>query len=142
MGQVKLIRPGVAVNPGGPVVLFPTVLAPFDISLGEGWTREGPRAFVWEGPTVQTSPRITLTGVEAGGVYDISLNITEMTGTSPFLHVRLGGTPDLDGITAAGAYSYQKAIANGGNNSLQFIIGTNTNADRVVIKSLFVNRVG
>lgn len=140
---MQLIKPGIATNMApGAIKLFGHGLAPFDITYGEGWTREGPRAFVWEGPTVETSPRLTLAPVEAGGVYDIALNVTEITGTSPFLHVRLGGTPDVAGISTAGLYSYQKAIANAGTAALELIIGTNTNADRVVIKSLFVNRVG
>ncbi len=142
MGKVTLHRKGVVPGIGQRMTLRPTGLAPFSIELGEGWTQEGVRAFVWEGPTVATSPQLALKGVEAGAAYNIALNVTEITGTSPILHVRLGGPPGLGGIgiTAPGAYNYEKVIANDGD-ALEFIIDTAANADRVVLKSLHINRV-
>jgi hypothetical protein len=119
--------------------LFSSGLSPFDLLLGEGWTREGTRAFQWTAPTTAVTPAVTLSPVEPAGVYTIQINVTQLSGTTPNLLLSLGGTQIAD-ITAPGAYIYEKAIA-GAGSTFDVVISTNADTTGCIVKSLFINRV-
>jgi hypothetical protein len=136
--MTQLIRAGVVPVCGG-VKLFSSGLNPFDLLLGEGWTREGIRAFRWTAPTTAVTPAVTLSPVEPAGVYTIQINVTELSGTTPNLLLSLGGTQIAD-ITAPGAYIYEKQIA-GAGSTFDMVISTNADTTGCIVKSLFINRV-
>jgi hypothetical protein len=136
----NIIKPGVVPTLGG-VKLFQRSLANFDLTLGEGWTQEGPRAFVFEGPTVAVSPALSFGPIVDGASYQVAMNITEINGLAPLVSVRLGGIPELVAISAIGIYTFPKVVANATTQLLEFIVALNTNTDKVVIKSLYITRV-
>jgi hypothetical protein len=135
-----LVRAGIVTNVGGPVELFSTGLQPFSTVLGEGWTREGVRAFQWVAPTTEVTPTVALSPVEAGGVYSIAINVTQISGAAPNLLIQLGGTQIAD-ITAPGVYTLEKQTAGALNTEFRMVISTNADTTNVVVKSLYINRV-
>lgn len=136
--MIRLIRNGIATVMGG-VKLFGTGLNPFGVTLGEGWTRAGVRAFQWAAPTTEVTPTVALEPIAPAGAYTVQINVTELSGTAPNLLLVLGGT-QIANITTPGVYAYEKQIA-GAGTSFDMVISTNADTTACTVKSLFINRV-